>query len=276
MSNGADDRIKAGHLAGSQSVHRAAALLQAVASRGLAGGRLVELARHTGLERPTAHRILKSLIAERLLVQDGDTRRYQLGPLIFEMSQAAGPQANIRQVCEPMLASIAERSGDTVFLTVRSGFDSVCVDRKEGGFPIKTLTLDIGTRRPLGVGAGGIALLMMLPEAEAERIVLSNAPRLICHGSLTVPALLEMVRRARRLGYALNDMQATPGAISIGLPIPNRNGPPIAAVSIGAIASRMTPERQAELAADLREKLADIGRKLTESNERHHEEGHPA
>lgn len=261
------DKSDVGQPAGSQSIHRAAALLQAVASRGLAGGRLVELARHTGLERPTAHRILKSLIAERLLVQDGGTRRYQLGPLIFEMGQAAGPQANIRQLCDPILVSIAERSGDTVFLTVRSGYDSVCVDRKEGGFPIKTLTLDIGTRRPLGVGAGGIALLMSLPEIEAERIILSNASRLIYHGSLTVAALLEMIRRARRLGYALNDMQATPGAISIGLPIPNRAGAPIAAVSIGAIASRMTPERQAELVTDLREQLAQIGRKLTESTE---------
>lgn len=264
MSMAQSDKIEAGQPSGSQSIQRASALLQAVASRGLAGARLVELARHTGLERPTAHRILKSLIAERLLVQDGG-RRYQLGPLIFEMGLSAGPQANIRQLCEPVLAGIAERSGDTVFLTVRSGFDSICVDRKEGGFPIKTLTLDIGTRRPLGVGAGGIALLMSLSDGEAERIITSNTPRLIYHGSLSVSALLEMVRRARRLGYALNDMQATPGAISIGLPIPNPSGSPIAAVSIGAIASRMTPERQAELVADLQRQVALIGRRQNES-----------
>lgn len=259
------EKPEASQLTGSQSIHRAAALLQAVASRGLAGARLVELARHTGLERPTAHRILKCLIVERLLVQDGATRRYQLGPLVFEMSQAAGPQANIRQICEPVLASIAERSADTVFLTVRSGFDSICIDRKEGGFPIKTLTLDIGTRRPLGVGAGGIALLMALPDSEIERIINSNSNRLIYHGVLTAPALLEMVRRAKNLGYALNDMQATPGAISIGLPIPNRNGPPFAAVSIGAIASRMAPERQKELVAILSEEVAIIGRNLADN-----------
>lgn len=261
------DKSEAGQLVGSQSICRAAALLQAVASRGLAGGRLVELARQTGLKRPTVHRILMCLIAERLLVQDGGTRRYQLGPLIFEMAQAVGPQANIRQLCEPMLASIAERSGNTVFLSVRNGFDSICADRKEGGFPIKTLTLDVGARRPLGVGAGGMALLMTLPEIKAERIVSYNAQRLIGHGHLTVPIVLDMIRRAKTLGYALNDMQATPGVISIGLPIPNHNGPPFAAVSTGAIASRMTPERQEKLVASLHEEVALIGRKLTEGAE---------
>lgn len=260
---------------GGQSIHRATVLLRTVASHGLAGARLVELARQTGLERPTAHRILKNLIASRLLVQDGDTRRYQLGPLIFELANSAGPQANIQPLCEPMLLDIARRSGDTVFLTVRSGFDGVCIDRKEGGFPIRTLTLDVGTRRPLGVGAGGVALLMPLAESEVERIVAYNTLRLNCHGSLTAQALLGMVRRARTLGYALNDMQATPGAMSVGLPIPNPRGSPFAAVSIGAIASRMLPERQQELAGLLREELEEIGRRLVPSDTAPSLEGEP-
>ena len=93
-----------------------------------------------------------------------------------------------------------------------------------------------------------------------------NAQNLIGHGVLTAQILLDMIRRARTLGFALNDMQATPDVISIGLPIANCNGPPFAAVSIGAIASRMTPECQEELVASLREKAA-LGRKLTESVE---------
>lgn len=249
--------------AGSQSIQRAAALLRIVAARGLVSARLVDLARQTGLERPTVHRILKALIAERLLVQDRDTRRYQLGPLIFELANSAGPQANIQRICEPMLQEVARRSGDTVFLSVRSGFDSICVDRKEGGFPIRTLTLDIGTRRPLGVGAGGIALLMALSDTEIERIVESNAPRFKFHGALNQATLLGMIERAQKIGYALNDMQATPGAISIGLPIPNRNGTPFAAVSIGAIADRMSADRQKELVAVLREEMDVVSRKLT-------------
>jgi DNA-binding IclR family transcriptional regulator len=64
-----------------------------------------------------------------------------------------------------------------------------------------------------------------------------------------------MMRRARRIGYALNDKQVTPGALSIGLPISNPYGPPYAAVSIGAIVDRMSPERQKELVEILRSEI---------------------
>ena len=77
-----------------------------------------------------------------------------------------------------MTTRIAERTGDTVFLNVRSGPDVLCIDRKEGTFPIKTLIIEVGNRRPLGVGAGGIALLMPLPDEELERVVSANEARL--------------------------------------------------------------------------------------------------
>jgi DNA-binding IclR family transcriptional regulator len=240
---------------GAQSIHRAAQLLRAIASRGRDGARLVDLTQHTHLEQPTARRILKSLIAEGIVMQQPASRRYMLGHLVFELGLAAAPQFNLKQLCEPSLLRIAERTSDTVFLSVRSGYDSVCIDRKEGAFPIKTLTLDIGTRRPLGIGAGGLALLMDLPDSEVDEILATNANRLRRFSALDVPTLQGMIQRARELGYALNDRQATPGAISVGLPLTNRYGPPVAAISIGAISSRMGSARQRELAGVLREEV---------------------
>lgn len=239
-------------VSGAQSIHRATVLLRAIASRGQGGSRLVDLARIARLTRPTAHRILKCLMADSVVMQDPRSRRYFLGSLIFELGLAAAPQFNLRQICEPSLRRVAEKTGDTVFLIARSGFDAVCIDRVEGTFPIKALTLDVGTRRPLGVGAGGMALLLPLAQSQVEEIVTGNATRLKEHGSLNVPAVMSRIRRSKELGYALNDRQETPGAVSMGLAIPNPHGPPFAAISIGAIVSRMSAERQKEIAATLR------------------------
>jgi len=96
-----------------------------------------------------------------------------------------------------------------VFLIARSGYDSVCIDRREGAFPIKTFTLDVGTRRPLGAGAGGLALLLLLPDEEVDAIIAANAVRIGSYNKLTVPALLKALRRSRELGYALNDIHNT-------------------------------------------------------------------
>src|SRR5512140_1956368 len=185
--------------AGTQSIQRAAMLVRVIASRNRSGLRLSEVVQHAHLERSTARRILKCLVAEGLVTQDEESRRYFLGPLVFELGLAAAPQFNLVDICRPSLQRIAERTGDTVFLTVRSGYDSVCIDRKEGPFPIKTLTLEVGTRRPLGAGAGGIALLMLLPDEAIEEIVAANAVRFVTYNHLTVPVVMRMLKQARDL-----------------------------------------------------------------------------
>jgi len=244
--------------AGTQSIERAAHVLRIIASRNSVGLRLVDISKQAKLERPTAHRILKCLMAEGLVRQSPETRRYFLGHLIFELGLAASSSFNLRDICHPSLVRLAEKSGDTVFLSIRSGADSVCIDRVEGAFPIKTFTLDIGTRRPLGVGAGGLALLMKLPEQTQQEIVSANALRLSAYNNLTVPVVMKLLKRCRDLGFALNDAQVTPGSTSVGLPIRSRSEEPVLAVSIGAISSRMTRERQKELASMIRAELENL------------------
>lgn len=247
---------------GTQTIQRAVAVLRVIASRGHAGLRLAEIARHTGLERPTVHRILRCLCQEGVAAQEATTRHYHLGHLAFELGLAAAPQFSLRELCSHSLTRLAEHSGDTVFLTVRSGYDTVCVDRREGSFPIKALLLDVGTRRPLGVGAGGLALLMPLADAAIDEVLHANATRLAAYADLTVPRLSALVKRAQALGYALNDVHVTHGAISLALPIRTRFGDPFAAISIGAIESRMAPTRQAELAALLRQEVGNLEQAL--------------
>ena len=241
------DTRNAKPVTGTQSIERAAHVMRVIASRNATGLRLVDVSRHTKLERPTTHRILKCLIAEGMVRQDVKTRRYFLGHLIFELGLAASSNFNLRDICQPSLIRLAEKTGDTVFLTIRSGYDTVCIDRKEGSFPIRTLTLDVGTRRPLGVGAGGLALLMSLPDQTIEEVISANALRLVAYNNLTVRSLMQMVKRCKELGYALNDANITPEATSVGLPIRARFDQPILAISIGAISSRMPEKRQKEL-----------------------------
>jgi DNA-binding IclR family transcriptional regulator len=249
---------------GTQAIQRASSLMRLLASRSRAGLRLADVVKASGLEHPTAHRILKGLVAEGLVMQDPGSRHYLLGPLVFELGLAAAPQFSLPDVCRPSLNRIAEKTGDTVFLTVRSGNDSVCIDRREGSFPIKTFTLEVGARRPLGAGAGGLALLMLLPEQAVSGIVAANSPRFAGYNNLTVPALLKALRRSRELGYALNDIHNTTGAVTLGLPVTNRYGEPFAAISIGAISSRMTGERQKELVSILRSEVRVIEKAMNE------------
>ena len=247
---------------GTQSIQRAARLLRELAARNRQGMRLIDVAHSSGLQRPTVHRMLKCLTAENLVSQDPQSRRYFLGPLVFELGITAGPRFNIRDVCSDSLDRIAAETGDTAFLIIRSGDDSLCVDRREGAFPIKTFTVDVGVRRPLGVGAGSLAIASALPDEEIDSTLERIAGRLPAYGRLTSAELLNMIKRARKLGYVLNEVRTLSGVTAIGLPILDANARPIAAISISAITARMTPSRQRELAELLRREIRGIEKQL--------------
>jgi DNA-binding IclR family transcriptional regulator len=249
-------------LTGTQSIERALLLLREIAAHNRGGSRLLDLATRTSLQRPTVHRMLKCLAAENMVQQDGDSHRYYLGSMVFELGLTATPRFNLREMCHPALARIAEATGDTVFLTQRSGLDAVCLDRREGTFPIKTFTLEVGMRRPLGVGTGSLAILSALPEEEIEQVVDANNVRLPEYG-LNGGTLLTQVKRAQKLGFAMREMPGLAGVRSVGQALRNQGGVPFAALSVSTISSRMSEKRAAEIATLLKNETRQIERQIS-------------
>jgi DNA-binding IclR family transcriptional regulator len=253
-------------LTGTQSIERALLLLREIAAHNRGGSRLLDLATRTGLQRPTVHRMLKCLAAENMVQQDGDSHRYYLGSMVFELGLTATPRFNLREMCHPALARIAEATGDTVFLTQRSGLDAVCLDRREGTFPIKTFTLEVGMRRPLGVGTGSLAILSALPEDEIDKVVGANNVRLPEYG-LNGGSLLSQVKRAQKLGFAMREMPGLAGVRSVGQALRNQGGVPFAALSVSTISSRMSEKRATEIATLLKNETRQIERQISNGSE---------
>lgn len=255
------DATAATRLTGTQSIERALTLLREIAAHNRSGSRLLDLATRTGLQRPTVHRMLKCLAAESMVQQDGDNHRYFLGPMVFELGLTAAPRFNLREICHPSLSRIAEATGDTVFLTQRSGLDSVCLDRREGTFPIKTFTLEIGMRRPLGVGTGSLAILSALPDEEIQSVISANTGRLPEYG-LNPGTLLSQVKRSQKLGYAMRELPGLSGVRSVGQALRNQGGVAFAALSVSTISSRMSDKRAAEVAQLLKNESRQLERQL--------------
>ncbi|HET7160645.1 MAG TPA: IclR family transcriptional regulator [Burkholderiales bacterium] len=254
-------------LTGTQSIERALTLLLEIAAHNRTGSRLLDLATRSGLQRPTVHRMLKCLTQENMVQQDAQSHRYYLGPMVFELGLTAAPRFNLREICHPAMMRIAEATGDTVFLTQRSGLDTVCLDRQEGAFPIKTFTLEIGMRRPLGVGTGSLAILSALSDEEVKHVIASNAPRLAEYG-LTTTSLYAQVKRAQKLGYAVREMPTLAGVRSVGQALYNQSAVPFAALSISAIASRMSEKRVTELGTLLKNEKRLVEKQLASGADR--------
>ncbi len=223
--------------------------------------RLTDIVLQSGLNRPTVHRILRVLVEEGAVEQDAQTRRYMIGQEVSLLGLARTARTPVRAVAEPYLQHIAEKAGDTVFLTIRSGFDSICVDRKTGNYPVKVLSIEIGARRPLGVGVGGLVLLACLPAAEAAAIIKANAQRLALHG-LTTAKLAERVRTTRAKGFAFTEVGVVPGTKALAVPVFGPAGEAVGAISVAAIAGRIPTARMAGLVSLMTQQAGLITKRL--------------
>lgn len=244
---------------GAQGITRAIQVLKLLAREADVGMRLVDLAEACGLTRPTMHRLLKALVAQGMAVQDCATRRYRLGALVFELGLAAAHRFNLRDLSQPALNRLAAETGDTSFLFVRSGNDAVCINRVQGSYPIQTPALPLGSRQPLGVSAGGLALLAHLPPAEQESIIDAVAPRLGAYGELDAHDVRVHCAQASKAGYALIANRAVPGISAIGMPVYSDSGLMLAAVTVATTHARMTDLRVREVLPILREAAREIG-----------------
>lgn len=247
---------------GTQGIRRVVGVLKTLAQHQDAGLRFVDVARLCGLEAPTAHRMLKALEAEGMVARDAAARRYRLGTLVFELGLVAAPQFNLMELCAASLQRLAGTTGDTAFLFIRRGNDAVCVSRVQGNYPIQTPVVTVGSRQPLGVNAGGLAILLALSPTEVDNIVAAIRPRIGAYGELDERDLLDAVAAGRAHGYASIGEKAVPGVSAIGLAVRNPFGAPVAALAIAAISSRMTAARQNELVPLLRNEVNVIGNLL--------------
>src|SRR5439155_1040313 len=79
------------------------------------------------------------------------TGNYVVGRQVPELALARPSRSPLLIAAEPHLAAVSAQLGDTLFLTVRTGLDTLCVARRIGGYPIQVLSIEVGVRRPLRV-----------------------------------------------------------------------------------------------------------------------------
>lgn len=231
---------------GAQSIQRAISVLRSVGLHNDRGAHLSLIAREAGLHIATAHRMLSVLTSEGFLTYDPVSKLYHLGIELYLLAGSAR-QFAIRNQFRRALEQIADDTSDTVFLMVRSGNDALCIDRVEGKSPIRTVPVDVGAQRPLGVGAGSMALIAFLPPEETEGIIEANTSRYPQFKKLTIKDIRHLAKASRSAGYVESVGLFHDGVTSIGVPIFDERGEMIAAVTVSSISQKMNKRRRKEI-----------------------------
>lgn len=226
---------------GTQAIRRAASILRHIARTPQSGATLREISEAMDLSRSTTHRILKCLVGEKLVSQSQDAKRYSIGELAAELGLAVTARRDAILIWRSVLESIAKNTGVTTYLMARSGSDCVCLDKAEGNTVVRVIPVEVGQRRPLGVGAGATALLSSLQDKECQAIISALEPHLHRFSRLSGDELREAVDMARSTGFAESWGNVVESVYGLGVVIPSNEDSTLA-LSIAAHRSLATEE----------------------------------
>jgi DNA-binding IclR family transcriptional regulator len=220
----AHDSERASRITGVGVLDRSVALLEL-----LAGGPrpLRWLSEHSGLPRPTAHRLLVALEAHGLVARDG-TGAFRLGPRLAELALRADPTLDLAILADPVLARLHDATGESVQLYVRSGDKRLCIAARDSGTGLRD-SVPVGALLPLAAGSGGKVLLAWAPEAGRANSAPADA------GAVPAGELAAI----RQRGWAASVAEREPGVASVSAPVLRSDGTVAAALCVSGPASRL-------------------------------------
>jgi IclR family pca regulon transcriptional regulator len=199
---------------------------------------IADVARLTGLDRATARRCLLTLAEAGYATHDG--KFFELSPRVLRLGHAYLEAAPLPTLLQPVLEQVSQETGESSSASVLDGAEITYIARASRR-RIMSISLSPGSRLPAYCASMGRVLLASRPEAAATA-VLEASPRqaLTPFTKVSMDALIAELRRVRAQRYAAIDQELEMGLRSIAVPVKDRVGRTLAAINIGAQASRVS------------------------------------
>ena len=210
------------------SINRAIQAVDLLSRKAPMGVRAV--AQQLGLPVASVHRMLADLEKEDVVARTPSGE----WDLSFRLLQITGRQldrAELPRLTRPFAEKIAAATRETVNLNAVAGIEAVCIDKVRGNERMQ-LDFNVGSRGPIHCGGAGKAILAYLPEAKRELVLAGPLTRLTPKTLTDRAAVERELLRIRARGYAIDDQEVVTGVFCVAVPILDRDGYAVGAISI--------------------------------------------
>lgn len=191
------------------------------------------LARDLGIPRSTVYHLLATLESHGFVVHLSQERRWGLGTSAFELAGGYARQEPLARLGRPLIASLADRIGESAHLGVMSGRDVLYIV-EERAVRRPALVTEVGVRLPAHLTATGRAMLAALPRSQVRALYPDAAAFTdrTGRGPARPTELRDLLREVRAAGVAGEDGEVTPGFRSVAAVVRDHAGWPAAAIAV--------------------------------------------
>ncbi|SEK16794.1 MULTISPECIES: IclR family transcriptional regulator [unclassified Variovorax] len=223
------------------------------------------LMRASGYPRPTVHRIVAALIAERLLVENQHSAALALGPRLIQLASRSWGRSEMRLAAVDELKRLRDQTGETVHLAVPNGANMVYIEKLESPSAVR-MASRIGTSVSLHATAVGKAYMAALDD-KALKAVMKDLPMPRYTGNTMVePAvLLAQIEQTRARGWSVDNEENEAGIFCFGAVIRGATGAPVAAISVSTLVFRQKEHPEQAYVAPLLEACRVISERIAQA-----------
>jgi DNA-binding IclR family transcriptional regulator len=195
----------------------------------------------------TTYRYLETLEERGFLTKVNDSKNYQLGFTAFQLGNIVAIQLRLVNTALPHMKSLALLSGETVFLSIISGWRTLVLETVETRTRIK-LSVDRGSTLPLYAGAPSKILLAYQKESFIDSLFQKIVLTKYTENTPTDPSVIrEELRTIREQGFAFSYQEVDLGACAIAAPIRDGKGNVVACIAAAGPRERFSEENKPRL-----------------------------
>lgn len=250
--------------AGIQSVEVGFSLLQVLAE---ARGALMlrDLAKAAGMSAAKAHRYLVSFQRLQLVVQDGASTRYDLGPSALKLGLASLERLDAVKLARERIAQLMDQIGHTLALAVWGNHGPTIVHWEESPHAV-TVNLRLGDVMPLLSSATGRCFAAYAPKEAIAAMLKEELARAQKQGRQDVPSSMAGVRamldEVRGRGMARVVDTLLPGIVGFCAPVFDSDGHMVLGIVTLGPAGIFDAEWGGAVEAPLRQAAAQLSQDL--------------
>ena len=203
------------------------------------------------------------MLVENELLVKRDDQSVRIGPHVMRWANAFSRSTDVMDEFLAIWDAESDFPGATITLSVRDNADVVYIavrnsDRYQGFF-----SFSVGARLPAAFTATGKAFLMNMRDNDVRRLYADGFPEPLTPSSVrTVDALIEELKRFRKLGYSIDKEQVSEGMRCYGKTVLDSQNMPLAALAVSIPAENMSTAEEKQILSTLEAMAEKISRRM--------------